>query len=108
MHFVVIGRDKDASLRLRLRAEHLEFIADRQAAIIYSGPLLEDGRMVGSLFLFELPDRAALDAALADDPYFREELFETVEVFETRRMVPESEPGALRREAERARAAFSG
>jgi uncharacterized protein YciI len=106
MPFVVIGKDKaGGDLRRRHRAAHLEFIAARQAPVIYAGPLLEDGAMIGSLFLFDLPDRAALDAHLSEDPYFREAIFKTVEIYESRWMVPEREPGFLAAEAEKARAA---
>ena len=59
--------------------------------------------MVGSLFVFDVPDRAALDAYLADDPYFNPGIFDTVEIWESRWMVPEREPGFLAAEAERAR-----
>ncbi|HEY0313107.1 MAG TPA: YciI family protein [Allosphingosinicella sp.] len=106
MPFVVIGKDKACGeLRRRHRAAHLEFIAARQAPIIYAGPLLEDGAMIGSLFVFDLPDRAALDAHLSEDPYFREAIFKTVEIYESKWMVPEREPGFLAAEAEKARAA---
>ncbi len=106
MHFVVIGKDGPGSeKRLRHRPAHLEFMATHQAPVIYAGPLLEAGRMVGSIFVFEVPDRAALDAHLAGDPYFTEEIFETVEIYESRWMVPERTPGTLAAEAERARAA---
>jgi uncharacterized protein len=106
MNFVVIGRDKgDGSLRRRNRADHLAFVEGRQANIVYAGPLIDAGRMVGSLFVFDLPDRGALDSHLAEDPYFREAIFETVEIFESRWMVPEREPGALGAEARKAREA---
>jgi hypothetical protein len=59
--------------------------------------------MVGSLFVLDLPDRAALDSYMAEDPYFTPGIFESVEIFESRWMVPEREPGSLRAEAERAR-----
>jgi hypothetical protein len=109
MNFVVIGKDKgDGELRLRHRAAHLEFVAGRQQAVVYAGPLLSGGRMVGSLFVFDLPDRAALDAHLAADPYFSEAIFETVEIYESRWMVPEREAGSLAAEAARARAAAAG
>jgi hypothetical protein len=50
-------------------------------------------------------DRGALDAYLAADPYFADGgIFETVEIYESRKMGPESEPGFLVAEAERARA----
>ena len=104
MHFVVIGKDKGAGeLRRRHRADHLLFVAGEQDRIVYAGPLLDDGRMVGSLFVFDMPDRAALDAHLARDPYFAEAIFETVEIYESRWMVPERAPGFLAAEAERAR-----
>ena len=106
MHFVVIGKDKsEGELRLRHRADHLLFIAGEQNGIVYAGPLIDGGRMVGSIFVFDLADRGALDAHLAADPYFAEGIFETVEIFESRWMVPEREAGFLRAEAERARAA---
>ena len=104
MHFVVIGRDKAGDLRARNRADHLAFVTDRQHHIVYGGPLIENGRMIGSLFVFDLPDRAALDAYMAADPYFTAGIFDTVEIFESRWMVPEREPGALARETALARA----
>ena len=105
MHFVVIGKDKgDGALRREERPAHLEYVADHQGLILYAGPLLDGGRMVGSVFIFDVPDRAALDAYLANDPYFTRPIFETIEIYESRRMVPEAEPGFLLAEAERSRA----
>ena len=103
MNFVVIGRDKDPALRREERAAHLDYIADWQQAIVYAGPLLEEGEMIGSIFVFDVPDRAALDAHLAGDPYFSRPIFERVDIWESRWMVPEREPGFLKAEAERAR-----
>ena len=105
MHFVVIGKDKgDGSLRRAERPAHLEYVSERQGLIVYAGPLIEEGRMIGSLFVFDVPDRSALDAYLARDPYFTRPIFETIEIYESRRMVPEEQPGSLRAEAERVRA----
>jgi hypothetical protein len=105
MNFVVLGKDvAGGARRRRHRAAHLDYVADKQNRIVYAGPLLEEGRMIGSLFVFEMADRAALDAYLADDPYFREGIFESVEIWESRWMVPEREAGSLRAEADRARA----
>ena len=105
MHFVVIGKDKAREHRAKHRAAHLEFIAERQEPVVYAGPLIEDGRMIGSLFLFDMESRAGLDEHLAQDPYFAGQIFETVEIYESRKMVPEQEPGFLRAEAAKARAA---
>ncbi len=105
MNFVVLGRDRDPALRREERAAHLEYVADRQESIVFAGPLIEEGEMIGSIFIFDVRDRAALDAHLAGDPYFTRPIFESVQVWESRRMVPESEPGFLRAEAQRARSA---
>ena len=106
MNFVVIGKDPPGGdARRRHRPAHLEFVEGQQAKIIYGGPLLEGGEMIGSLFVFDLPDRAALDAYMAEDPYFTPGIFATIEIYESRWMVPEREPGSLRAEAERARVA---
>ena len=105
MHFVVIGKDKEGgAARREERPAHLDHVAGHQGLILYAGPLIEEGRMVGSLFVFDVPDRAVLDAYLAGDPYFVRPIFETIEIYESRRMVPESEPGALAAEAEKVRA----
>ena len=109
MYFVVIGKDKgDGSLRLAERAAHLEFVAGQQDRIVYGGPLIEQGRMIGSLFVFDLPDRAALDAYIAADPYFTRPIFASVEIYESRWMIPEREPGTIAAEIEKARAAAHG
>ncbi len=104
MHFVVIGKDK-GDLRRAARPAHLAYVAEKQDLILYAGPLIEEGRMIGSLFVFEVADRAGLDNYMAGDPYFTPGIFESVEIYESRRMVPESEPGFLLAEAERAKAA---
>ena len=104
MYFVVIGKDEGSGrLRLEERAAHLDHVAGYQHLLVYGGPLIEDGRMTGSLFVFDVPDRAALDAYMATDPYFTRPIFDSVEIYESRWMVPEREPGALAAEAEKAR-----
>jgi uncharacterized protein YciI len=104
MNFVVIGRDPPGGApRTVHRPAHLEFVEGRQHMIVYGGPLLDAGRMIGSLFVFDVPDRAALDAYMEEDPYFSAGVFERIEIYESRWMVPEREPGALKAEAERAR-----
>src|SRR3954468_21734797 len=106
MMFFLLGRNVPGRApRRRCRAAHLDYVAGKQALIVYAGPLLDDGKMVGSLFVFEVPDRAALDAYLADDPYFRDGVFSSVDIWESRWMVPEREEGLLKAEAERAKAA---
>jgi hypothetical protein len=95
MQFVVVGRDKgDGALRRAERPAQPEDVAAREHLLLYVGRLIEHGRMIGSLFVLDLPDRVALDAYPAADPCFTLPIFETVEVYESRRMSPEAEPGS--------------
>ena len=109
MHLVVIARDKaDAGLRRRHRADHLDYVSGYQDRIIYAGPLIDDGRTVVSLFFFDLPSREVLDDYLAGYPYFTAPIFDRVEIFESRWIVPEQKRGFLREEAARARERAGG
>ena len=110
MDFILICKDKpdSAGLRQTLRGPHLEFISDKQHLFKFGGPLLDDqGRMQGSLMIISFPDRAALDAYLAKDPYFTGGLFESVTIHATRQIVPELEPGFLAREIAKQKAPAS-
>lgn len=101
MDFILICKDKPNSgaLRQNLRGPHLEFIADKQHLFKFGGPMLDDqNQMKGSLLVMTFPDRAALDAYLAKDPYFTGGLFESVTIHATRQIVPELEPGLLAKE----------
>ena len=105
MYFVVIGKDRPGgTARQAARPDHLDYVASRQQPIVYAGPLIDDDAMVGSIFIFDLPDRAAVEAHCAGDPYFARGVFETVDIYESRWMVPEREPGFLAAEAARPRA----
>jgi len=59
--------------------------------------------MIGSIFVFDVAERAALDAYPAKDPYFTRPVFDSIEIHESRWMVPEREAGLLAAEAEKAR-----
>ncbi len=109
MEFLVIGMDKpgSAALRQHLRVRHLEFVRDKQDSFTFGGPLInDDGATIGSVLILRFADRAMLDRHLAQDPYFRDGLFETVLIRQTRQIVPEIEPGGLAQEIERQRASY--
>jgi len=105
MLFVLFGLDRQeggAAIRRRERAAHLRFVIENEGVFRYGGALLdESGRMMGSLMLVELPDRAALGRFLAAEPYSRAGLFDPLIVRETRRVVPEPAPGFIAAELER-------
>ena len=99
-----IDKPGSAALRARLRVPHLEYAQARQHVFRFGGPLLDDaGQPRGSLMILELPDRRALDAHMAGDPFFSAELFESVSISSTRQVMPEAAPGGLTRELSAAR-----
>lgn len=108
MLFVLCGMDKPgvgAQLRRENRAAHLEFVTRNPGVVRTGGALLDDdGAMAGSLMLVELPDRAALDRFLAEEPYSKAGLFEPCIVREFRQVVPEPTPGFIAAELARERA----
>lgn len=82
--FVIHALDKPGALPLRMetRPAHLDYVKSLGAAVKLAGPLLDEaGESIrGSLFIYEAPDRAALDAILAADPYVKVDLFAAVSV----------------------------
>jgi uncharacterized protein YciI len=99
MLFVLMGLDRQgdgAEVRRQNRAAHLQFVVENEDKFRYGGALLDDNqKMIGSLMMVELPDRAALDHFLKTEPYSRAGLFEPYVVRETRQVVPQREPGFL-------------
>jgi uncharacterized protein len=107
MLFLVYSIDKPTigkEIRRRTREAHLRYVRDHKSLVTYGGSLLnEGGEMIGTLQIVEAANRAALDRFLKDDPYNREQLFETVTINETRQTLPEAIPGFLDAEIARAR-----
>ena len=67
--------------RMSVREAHLAYVRENIAMVRLAGPLLDDaGDMAGSMFVMEAPDRAAVEAFSAADPYVLADLFERVEI----------------------------
>jgi uncharacterized protein YciI len=101
MEFVLYCIDMPgrAALRRDIRPAHLEYVGSRQERFRYGGPLLDEaGEARGSLMILDVPDRAALDAHIAGDPFFSSDLFESVTVWASRQVLPERGAGGLRAE----------
>jgi uncharacterized protein len=81
--FMLACFDKPDSLDLRMatREAHLAYAAKNVAMVKVGGPMLDDvGAMVGSLFILEAEDRAAVEAFHAADPYKQAGLFGRIEI----------------------------
>jgi len=90
--FVVTCKDKPDHLQTRLdnRAAHLEYWRARIDKLVIGGPIQTEDRqsMVGSMLVVDVADRAQLDALLADDPYVKAGLFESVAILPYRKVLP--------------------
>ena len=93
MQFTIIARDDTAEgtldRRLANRAEHLERIHELKAegVIIDGGAMLDEaGRMIGSIVLCDVPDRAALDALIASEIYYQQGVWKDIDILPFRRV----------------------
>ena len=81
--FILACFDKHDAVELRMatREAHLAYVRENLAIVKVAGPMLDaDDGMAGSLFVMEAPDRAAVEAFNAADPYQKAGLFGQVEI----------------------------
>ncbi len=87
MQFLLIaydGTDTGAlDRRMKSRPEHLEKIAvvKQTGEFLCGGAILDDsGKMIGSMILYEVPDRATLDERLKNEPYIYNKVWEKIDI----------------------------
>jgi len=83
MKFLIKAYDGEGMLekRMAVRPRHLEGMKKLLDHIVCAGGLLDDeGKMKGSALVMEFPDRDALDAYLASEPYVVEHVWDHIEV----------------------------
>jgi hypothetical protein len=87
MQFLLLaydGTDPEAlQRRLMVRDEHLRKISDLKKAgeFLFGGAILDDsGKMIGSMIVYDFPDRKSLEEKLKDEPYFTEKVWEKTEI----------------------------
>jgi hypothetical protein len=93
MQFMAYCLDKPGALNVRMenRPKHAEYLTANNDKLLFGGPLLDaQEQMIGSLLVVEVPDRAAMDAFLAGDPYAKAGLFQSVTVHATRKSFPKA------------------
>ena len=83
--FIIIGKDgTDAAAperRQAARAAHLQYTQDHLKYFKTAAAMLDEaGQMNGSIMIGDFPDRAALDAWLAAEPYVTGQVWATVEI----------------------------
>lgn len=87
MQFVVIARDgtdeQALERRLKVREAHLANVGKLKepGTMLMGGAMLDDsGKMIGSVMVFDFPDRAQLEAWLKSDPYSTGGVWKSMEV----------------------------
>ena len=83
MLFVIHGLDKlQSPLRKQLIDQHRSYLAESPVTIVSSGPLLNDidGQIIGSLVIVDCAHRAEVDALMADEPFNRAGLYESLHI----------------------------
>jgi hypothetical protein len=69
--------------RMGSRLEHLEKISllKKSGEFLFGGAILnEEGRMIGSMIVYEVPDRESLDKKLKDEPYIYKGIWKTINI----------------------------
>jgi uncharacterized protein YciI len=87
MQFLLIaydGTDPEApERRLKVREEHLEKIGrlKKDKEFLFGGAILDDGgKMIGSMIVYDFPDRQSLDARLKEEPYITKGVWKKIEI----------------------------
>jgi uncharacterized protein len=87
MQFLLVAFDgtDDQALerRMKVREEHLRHIGDlkKEGHFSCGGAILDDtGKMVGSMIVYDYPDRESFDKSLQDEVYFTQGVWKKVEI----------------------------
>jgi uncharacterized protein YciI len=84
MPYAIQTTDKPDSLELRtsLRAEHLAYLTSNQGRILAGGALVDDDGKGGSggIIILDTDERTEAEAFIAEDPFTKGGLFESVTV----------------------------
>jgi hypothetical protein len=87
MQFLLVafdGTDPGAlERRMKVRPDHLEKIAvlKKKGNFLLGGAILDESeKMIGSMIVYEFPDRSALDESLEDEPYITGAVWQKIEI----------------------------
>ena len=70
MQFLILAKDQESADRSAAREAHIANTNRLKEHMLYGVATLNDqGEMTGSVMVVDFPDRAAVDAWLAEEPY---------------------------------------
>mgnify|MGYP002700332689 CR=1 FL=1 len=85
----LMARDKAGALNVRMenRSAHVDYLKSTDHVHL-AGPLIDaNGDMCGSMIVLDVPDMAAARNWVANDPYGKAELFESVTLTEWKKVI---------------------
>ncbi len=90
MLWFIYCEDRDdgaAAIRAAVREEHLAYLDANERILVVGGALLADDGIarLGSVFLVNLPDRAACEDLMRDEPFRKAGLFKRVTIARMRK-----------------------
>lgn len=87
MQFLLVaydGTDPGAlERRMKIRPDHLEKIAvlKKKGHFLLGGAILDENeKMIGSMIVYEFPNRSALDESLRNEPYITGGVWQKIEI----------------------------
>ncbi|MBR0681069.1 YciI family protein [Roseomonas eburnea] len=83
MLFAVTIEDRTgmAATRRAVRAAHLDWLEQHREMLVIAGPVMDaEGNSIGSVRVIEAPDRAAVEALTAGDPFAKAGCFARVSI----------------------------
>ena len=84
MLFAIHCLDKDGVLekRMSVMPAHRDYLETAPVSVVMSGPLMSDDEatIIGSFYLIEAADRAAIEAFQKDDPLVAADLWKSMHV----------------------------
>jgi len=87
MQFLLLafdGTDPEAlDRRMKVRPAHLAYVAALKSSgqFLLGGAILDDeGKMTGSMIIYEFPDRPALDECLKSEPYITGDVWRQIDI----------------------------
>jgi uncharacterized protein len=72
-----------AERRMKTRPDHLEKISHikKSGKYLFGGAILDDsGAMIGSVIIYDVPNRETLDKILKEEPYIYNHVWEKIEI----------------------------
>ena len=87
MQFLLVGYDGNdpeaLQRRMKVREDHLKGveILKKAGEFLVGGAILdENGKMIGSMMVYDFPDRQSLEERLKDEPYLTGKVWEKTEI----------------------------